>query len=138
MKKIFIHVIIVILLVVSGDAAYKYFFGPKIMDIAVTKSIDNKGKSTAPTTTFKSEDKIYLSAKGKKFAIKKATVVWYKGEIDTKNRFIVQENIEKNKAGYFIAELSVPEGLEEGSYGVTIFNADNDIIEKKIIFEIKD
>lgn len=138
MKKILIPVIILILLTAGGDAAYKYFFGPKIVDIAVTKSIDDKGKPTAPATTFTSKDKVYLSAKGKKFAIKKATVVWYKGEVETKNRVKVEENIEINKGGYFIANLSAPEGLEEGSYGVTIYNAGNDIIEKIVKFEVKD
>lgn len=138
MKKILIPVVIIILLVVGADAAYKYFFGAKIVDITVTKSIDDKGKPTAPTTTFTSKDKVYLSAKGKKFAIKKATIVWYKGEVETENRFKVEESIEINKAGYFTAELSAPEGLEAGDYGVTIFNAGNDIIEKIIKFEIKD
>ncbi len=73
----------------------------------------------------------------KKFAIKEATVVWYKGEILTKNRFKVEENIEINNSGYFTAELSIPGGLEEGEYGVAIFNGNNDIIEQKIEFKVK-
>jgi hypothetical protein len=138
MKRILIPIIIVVLIISGGGAAYKYFNGPKIVEITVTKSIDDRGKPTAPTTTFTSKDTVYLSAKGKKLAIKKATVIWYKGEVLTKNRFKVEENIEINKAGYFTAKLSVPEGLEEGEYGVTIYNAGNDIIEKIVKFEIKD
>ncbi|MBE6053788.1 MAG: hypothetical protein E7212_07715 [Clostridium sartagoforme] len=140
MKKFIIPILLVVLVIavmLAGDAAYKYFFGPKISEIVVTKSVDDKGKATEATDTFTSKDKIYLSAKGKKFAIKEATVVWYKGEILKTNRFKVEENIEKNKYGYFTAELSVPEGLEEGDYGVTIYNANNDIIEQKIKFKVK-
>ncbi len=103
----------------------------------MTKSVDDKGKPTAPTNTFTSKDTVYLSAKGKKLAIKKATVVWYKGEVLTQNRFKTEENIEITKGGYFTSKLSVPEGLEEGEYGVTIYNGGNDIIEKMVKFQVK-
>ncbi|MNI48890.1 hypothetical protein D3C81_919190 [compost metagenome] len=64
-------------------------------------------------------------------------MVWYKGEVLSKNRFKEEENIEISKAGYFTAKLSVPEGLEEGQYGVTIYNAGNTIIEKIAEFQVK-
>ncbi|EQB89851.1 hypothetical protein J2Z44_003242 [Clostridium punense] len=137
MKKLLIPVLIIVLIIGGGGAAYKYFNGPKIVEIAMTKSVDDKGKPTAPTSTFTSKDTVYLSAKGKKLAIKKATVVWYKGEVLTQNRFKTEENIEISKAGYFNAKLSVPEGLEEGEYGVTIYNGSNDIIEKMVKFQVK-
>ncbi|MBK1809823.1 hypothetical protein JHL18_04110 [Clostridium sp. YIM B02505] len=137
MKKLLIPVIIVILILIGGGAAYKYFNGPKIVDITLTKSVDDKGRPTESTNTFTSKDTVYLSAKGKKLAIKNATVVWYKGKVSTQNRFKVEENIEISKAGYFTAKLSVPEGLEEGQYGATIYNAGNHIIEKIVEFEVK-
>lgn len=137
MKKILIPIIIVVLLISGMGAAYKYFNGPKIVEITLTKSVDEKGRPTEPTNTFTSKDTVYLSAKGKKLAIKNATVVWYKGEVLSKNRFKEEENIEISKAGYFTAKLSVPEGLEEGQYGVTIYNAGNTIIEKIAEFQVK-
>lgn len=36
------------LIIVGGGASYKYFNGPKIKEIPLTKSIDDKGKATAP------------------------------------------------------------------------------------------
>lgn len=137
MKKILIPIIIVVLLISGMGAAYKYFNGPKIIEITLTKSVDEKGRPTEPTNTFTSKDTVYLSAKGKKLAIKNATVVWYKGEVLSKNRFKEEENIEISNAGYFTAKLSVPEGLEEGQYGVTIYNAGNTIIEKIAEFQVK-
>ena len=140
MRKLLIPislVILVILLLRGGGAAYKYFSGPKIIDSELTKSIDENGKATAPTITFTSKDTVYLSAKGKKLAIRKATVVWYKGEISTNNRFIVEENIKINSAGYFTAKLSLPEGLEEGHYGVSIYAAGKGIIETIHEFDVK-
>lgn len=137
MKKFLIPILLVILIWTGLNSAYNYFFGPKIIEITLTKSVDDKGKANEATNTFTSKDKIYLSAKGKKFAIKEATIVWYKGEILTKNRFKVEENIEINNSGYFTAELSIPGGLEEGEYGVAIFNGNNDIIEQKIEFKVK-
>lgn len=137
MKKLILPVAIALIVIFGGNAVYKYFAGPKVKEITLTKSIDNKGKATAPSTIFKPDDTIYFSAKGKKLAIKKATVIWYKGEVATKNRFKVEENIEKNEAGYFSAKLSAPEGLEEGQYGVTIYSADKEIMEGIWKFEVK-
>lgn len=137
MKKLLIPILVVIIIIGGGGAAYKYFTGPKITESTLTKSIDENGKPTAPATAFTPNDTIYFSAKGRKLAIKRATVVWYKGEIATSNRFKVEENIEISKAGYFSAKLSVPEGLEEGPYGVTIYNAGNHIIEAFVKFEVK-
>ena len=138
MKKLLIPVIVIILIIGGGGASYNYFFrGPKITESVLTKSIDENAKPTAPTTTFTSKDTVYFSAKGKKLAIKKATVVWYKGEVSTKNRFKVEENIEINDAGYFSSKLSVPEGLEQGNYGVTIYNGGNSTIEALWNFEVK-
>lgn len=137
MKKMLIPMLAVILIIVGGGATYKYFAGPKIIESALTKSINDKGKATAPSTTFKPKDTVYFSAKGKKLAIKKATVAWYKGEVVTKNRFKVEENIEINESGYFSAKLSAPEGLEEGQYGVTIYSAGKEIMEDIWKFEVK-
>jgi hypothetical protein len=137
MKKLLIPILAGMLLIVGGGASYKYFNGPKIKDSALTKSIDDNGKATAPSTSFKPKDTVYFSAKGKKLAIKKATVVWYKGEVATKNRFKVDENIEINKSGYFSANLSAPEGLEEGQYGVTIYSAGKEIMEGTWEFEVE-
>lgn len=138
MKKLLIPIIIVILIIGGGGAAYKYFTGPKIIETTLTKSIDENGKTTAPAAAaFTPKDTIYLSARCKKLAIKKATVVWYKGEITKNNRFKVEENIEISKSGYFSSKLSVPEGLEEGPYGVTIYNNGNSIIEALVKFEVK-
>jgi len=137
LKKLIIPIILIILIIVGGGAAYKYLFGPKIIESVLTKSIDENGKPTAPTTTFTSKDTVYFSAKGKKLIINKATVVWYKGEISTKNRFKVEENIEKNGEGYFSAKLSLPEGLEEGLYGVSIYSAGSEIMQTSYEFEVK-
>ena len=138
MKKLLIPVIVIILIIGGGGASYNYFFrGPKITDSVLTKSIDENAKPTAPTTTFTSKDTVYFSAKGKKMAIKKATVVWYKGKISTENRFKVEENIEINNEGYFSAKLSLPEGLEAGHYGVNTYSAGSKIIQSTIEFDVK-
>ncbi len=137
MKKLLIPIILIILIIVGGGAAYKYLFGPKIIESVLAKSIDENGKPTVITTTFTSKDTVHFSAKGKKLIVKKATVVWYKGEISTKNRFKVEENIEKNGAGYFSAKLSLPEGLEEGHYGVSIYSAGSEIIQTTLEFDVK-
>ena len=42
-----------------------------------------------------------------------------------------------NKAGYFSAKLTVPEGLEEGHYGVTIYVDGKDIMETSTEFDVK-
>ena len=139
MKKLLIPILVVILIIGGSAISYNYFFrGPKITESVLTKSIDENAKPTAPTTTFTSKDTVYFSAKGKKLAIKKATVVWYKGKISTMNRFKVEENIEINSAGYFSAKLSLPEGLEAGHYGVNTYSAGSEIIQSTCEFDIKD
>lgn len=139
MKKLLIPIIVIILIIVGCGASYNYFFrGPKITESVLTKSIDENGKPTAPTTTFTSKDSVYFSGKGKRFAIKKVTVVWYKGEVSTKNRFKVEESIEINSSGYFSAKLSLPEGLEPGHYGVTTYSAGSEIIQTISEFDVKD
>ena len=49
-----------------------------------------------------------------------------------------EEEVKVNKAGYFSAKLSVPNGLEEGLYGVTIFVDGSRIMEIKAEFNIKE
>ena len=138
MKKLLTPILVIILIIASCGFSYNYFLrGPKITESVLTKSIDENGKPTAPTTTFTSKDTVYFSGKGKKLAIKKVTVVWYKGEVSTKNRFKVEENIEINSAGYFSARLSLPEGLEAGHYGVTTYSAGSEIIQTISEFDIK-
>lgn len=138
MKKILTPIIIAILIIGGSGAAYNYFLrGPKITEVVLTKSVDDNGKPTAPTNSFTSKDTVYLSAKGKKLAIKEVTVVWYKGKIATENRFKVEKNIEINSSGYFSAKLSVPEGLEEGQYGVTTYSAGSEIIQTTNEFDVK-
>lgn len=138
MKKLLTPIIIAVLIIAGSGVAYNYFLrGPKVTEVVLTKSIDENGKPTAPTTTFTSKDTVYFSAKGKKLAIKKATVVWYKGKISTENRFKVEENIEINDAGYFSAKLSLPEGLEAGHYGVNTYSAGSEIIQSTSEFDVK-
>lgn len=138
MKKLLIPIIVIILIIGGGGFSYNYFFrAPKITNIVLTKSIYENAKPTEPTTTFTLKDTVYLSGKGKKLAIKKVTVVWYKGEISSKNRFKVEENIEINDEGYFCAKLSIPEGLEEGHYGVTTYSAGDEIIQTTSEFDVK-
>lgn len=138
MKKSLIPIIVIILIIVGGVAYYNYFFrGPKITDSVLTKSIDENAKPIEPTTTFTSKDTVYFSAKGKKLAIKKATVVLYKGEALTENRVKVEEGIEINSEGYFSAKLSIPEELEEGHYSVTTYSGGSDIIQSISEFDVK-
>ena len=122
----------------GGGAYYDYFFrGPKITNSILTKSVDENGKPTEPTTTFTSKDTVYFSAKGKKLAIKKATVVLYKGEALTENRVKVEEGIEINSERYFSAKLSIPEELEEGHYSVATYSGGSDIIQSIREFDVK-
>ena len=137
MNKSLIISILVSLLLFTCYHGYNYYNGPKIIDAVVSKNIDAKGTPVSITTEFSPEDTVYFSAKGNRFWIKKAQVVWYKGKIATANRFLVEENVVINKAGYFTAKLSVPKGLEEGLYGVTIYSADNDVVETHIEFDVK-
>lgn len=135
MKKILI--LVVVLLLVGFYYGYNYYNGAKIVDGVISQNIDDKGNPVDFTTEFSPEDTIYFSAKGNRFWVKEAEVVWYQGEIATENRYLVEEGVVINDAGYFTAELSVHEGLEEGRYSVTIYHAGNDIIETDAVFEVK-
>ncbi|MBP1925211.1 hypothetical protein J2Z76_001068 [Sedimentibacter acidaminivorans] len=138
MKKISITIIAVILLLIIGYFGYNYYNGPKIVDGVVSKNIDaKKGNPVDITTEFSPEDTVYFSAKGNRFWVKKADVVWYKGKIATENRFLVEENVEINNDGYFSVKLSVPEDLEEGHYGVTIYSGGKRIVETRVEFDVK-
>ena len=125
----------VMLLLVGIYYGYSYYNGPKIADGVISKSI-NGGKPAENSAEFSPEEPVYFSAKANRFWVKKAQVVWYKDSIATSNR-LVEEEVDKNEAGYFTAELSVPEGLEEGHYVVTIYEAGNDIRETHAEFEVK-
>lgn len=137
MKKSLSLIILVIILLVGAYFAYMYYNGPKIIDGLVSKAIDDNGKAVAITTEFAPEDTVYFSAEANRFWIKKATIVWYKGKIATENRFLVEEDIVVGKGGYFSTKLSVPDGLEEGLYSVSIYVAGKDIIESHTEFIIK-
>lgn len=137
MKKLLIPLVIIIFIIGAGGSAYKYFFGPKISKGTVSISIDKNGKPVEKTVVFSPEDTVYFSAKGKKLLVKKARVVWYKGEITSANRYKVESDIAISSAGYFSAKLSVPEGLEEGKYYVVIYMGGKNIIETTAHFDVK-
>lgn len=137
LKKVVTLMLGIALLLVGAFFTYEYVSEPKIVDGVMSKNIDAKGNPVDVTTTFSPEDTVYFSAKQNRFWIKKAQVVWYKGEIATKNRIYVEEDVKINKAGYFTAELSVPEGLKEGRYGVTIYVDGAKIIETKAKFDVE-
>ncbi|MBD7985478.1 hypothetical protein H9649_12830 [Sporosarcina sp. Sa2YVA2] len=137
MKKTVSTVLVVILLLVGTYFGYEYVTEPKIVDGVMSKKLDDKGKPLEVTTTFAPEDSVYFSAKRNRFWINKAKVVWYKGEIAPENRFLVEEKVSVNKGKYFLAKLTVPEGLEEGHYGVTIYVKGSKIIETKAEFNVK-
>lgn len=137
LKKKVTAILVVFLLLVGIFLGYEYVTEPKIVDGVVSKNIDDKGKPVNVTTTFSPEDTVYFSAKQNRFWIKKAQIIWYKGEITAANKFLVVEEVPKNKAGYFSTKLSVPEGLEEGQYGVNIFVDGKKIIETTAEFDIK-
>jgi len=137
LKKILISTIAVILILVSVYFAYTYYNGPKIIEGVVSKNIDDNGKPSSITTEFSPEDTVCFSAKGNRFWIKKAQVVWYKGKFATANRFLVEDDIVISNAGYFTTKLSVPEGLEEGHYHVSIYVANKNIIETHTEFDVK-
>lgn len=51
MKKILISIVVISLIIGGSGASYNYFCrGPKISNSVLTKSIDENGKPTAPTT----------------------------------------------------------------------------------------
>ena len=116
---------------------YEYVSEPKMLNGVTSKNIDSKGKPVDKTTTFSPEDTVYFSAKQNRFWIKKAQIVWYKGEIKKENRIYVEKKVKVNKGGYFTGELTVPEGLEEGQYGVTIYVDGAEIMESKAKFNVK-
>ena len=136
MKKIVISVLVAVVLYLACFYGYSYYNGAKIKDGVVSKNIDSKGKPTEISKEFSPEDTIYFTAKGNRFWVKKAQVIWYKGEFALANRILV-EDIKMNKDGYYVAKLSLPEGLEEGNYNVTIFADGNDIRETYADFIIK-
>ncbi|MER2192190.1 MAG: hypothetical protein ABS951_14615 [Solibacillus sp.] len=137
LKKIFTKVVGVIILLVGVYFVYEYVTEPKMVDGVVSKNMDDKGNPVDATADFSPEDTVYFSAKRNRFWIREAEVVWYKDEIATENRIYVEEKVKTNKAGYFSAKLSVPEGLEEGHYGVTIYVDGAKIIETKAEFDVK-
>ena len=136
-KKMVALVLGVAILLAGVFFGYEYVTEPKIVEGVMSKKIDDKGSPVDVTTTFSPEDTVYFSAKRNRFWIKKAQVVWYKGEIKKRNRFLVEEAVAISKAGYFSAKLSVPEGLEEGHYGVTIYVDGSKIIETSAEFDVK-
>ena len=136
-KKMVSLVLGVAILLAGVFFGYEYVSEPKIVEGVMSKKIDDKGNPVDVTTTFSPEDTVYFSAKRNRFWIKKAQVVWYKGEIEKRNRFLVEEAVAINKAGYFSAKLSVPEGLEEGHYGVTIYVDGSKIRETSVEFDVK-
>ena len=137
MKKMVTLILGIAILLVGTFFAYEYATEPKMVDGVVSKNIDEKGKPVDVMTSFSPEDTVYFSAKQNRFWIKNAEVVWYKDKIATANRIYVEEKVKVNKAGYFSAKLSVPEGLEEGHYGVTIYVDGSDIMETKAKFDVK-
>ncbi|MBU7594691.1 hypothetical protein [Metabacillus halosaccharovorans] len=137
MKKALITILALFILGVGVFFGYEYVTEPKMVDGVVSKNIDDKGNPIDVTTTFSPEDTIYFSAKRNRFWIKEAQIVWYKGEIKTENRFLVEKEVGVNKAGYFSTKLSVPEGLEEGHYGVTIYVKGKEIMETKAEFDVE-
>lgn len=137
MKKIAIFMVVAVVVFLGCFYGYDYYNGPKIKDGVVSKNIDTKGRPIDITKEFSPEDTVYFTAKGNRFWVKKAQVVWYKGEFTLENRLIVEDDIKINKDGYYVAKLSLPEGLEEGSYNVTIFADGNDIRETYTDFYIR-
>ena len=136
MKKIIISLLVAVVVYLGIFYGYSYYNGAKIIDGVVSKAVDAKGRPTELTKEFSPEDTVYFTAKGNRFWVKEAQVVWYKGEMTKQNRILV-EDVKINKEGYYVSKLSLPEGLEEGYYNVTIFAAGNDIRETSSDFNIK-
>ena len=136
MKKIIISILVAVVVYLGIFYGYSYYNGAKIIDGVVSKAVDAKGRPTELTKEFSPEDTVYFTAKGNRFWVKEAQVVWYKGEMTKQNRILV-EDVKINKEGYYVSKLSLPEGLEEGYYNVTIFVAGNDIRETSSDFNIK-
>lgn len=121
MKKAIPIILGIFLLGLGIFLVYEYATETKIVEGVTSKAIDDKGRPSDITNLFTQGETVYFSAKRNRFWINEAEVVWYKGEIKQENRFLVEEEVLVNDAKYFTAELSVPEGLEEGHYGVTIY-----------------
>lgn len=137
MKKAITTVLGIFLLGLGIFLLYEYASEPKIVDGVTAKAIDEKGRPSEVTNTFAPGEAVYFFAKRNRFWTNEAEVVWYKGEIKTENRFLVEEEVPVNDAKYFTAELSVPEDLEEGHYGVTIYVKGKKIMETHAEFDIK-
>ena len=135
MKKSVITVFSVLLLMGVFYFGHQYLNGPKIIEGIVSTEVPVKGNLMDNTTKFNSDEPIYFSAKGNRFWVKEAKVIWYKGEIRTGNRYLEEKVIISD--GYFTTKLSIPEGLEEGIYGVGIYASGNDVMETKALFEVK-
>lgn len=135
MNKSVIAVFSVLLLMGAFYFGHQYVNGPKIVEGVVTNERPVEGKSMESKEVFESDEPVYFTAKGNRFWVKEAHVIWYKGEIRTGNRYL--EEVVKISDGSFTAELSVPEGLEEGIYGVGIYAKGNDVMETKVLFEVK-
>ena len=79
LKKILTKVVGVIVLLVGVYFVYEYVSEPKMVDGVVSKKIDDKGNPVDVTAEFTPEDTVHFSAKQNRFWIKKAQIVWYKG-----------------------------------------------------------
>lgn len=137
MKKAIPIILGIFLLGLGIFLVYEYATETKIVEGVTSKAIDDKGRPFDITNLFTQGETVYFSAKRNRFWINEAEVVWYKGEIKQENRFLVEEEVLVNDAKYFTAELSVPEGLEEGHYGVTIYVKGKKIMETKAEFDVK-
>ncbi|AMO85115.1 hypothetical protein B857_03514 [Solibacillus isronensis B3W22] len=137
MKKAIPIVLGIFLLGLGIFLVYEFATEPKIVEGVTSKAIDDKGRPSDITNLFTQGETVYFSAKRNRFWTNEAEVVWYKGEIKQENRFLVEEEVLVNDAKYFTAELSVPEGLEEGHYGVTIYVKGKKIMETHAEFDVK-
>ncbi|AWE09287.1 hypothetical protein DCE79_11555 [Lysinibacillus sp. 2017] len=134
-KRVVLLLVGIVILSVGTTNLYGYVTERKILNGVVSKDLSDKGMPVG-MTMFTPEDTVYFTAKGNQFWIKKAEIVWYKGEIDRKNRIHVEKNVALNKEGYFTAKLPAPEGLEEGHYGVTIYVEGSDFMQTRAEFDV--
>ena len=134
-KKVVLLLLGLFILSVGTTNLYGYVNERKIVNGVVSREISDKGMPVG-MTMFAPEDTVYFTAKGNKFWVKKAKVVWYKGEIARENRIHVEENVAINKEGYFTAKLPVSKGLEEGHYGVTIYVEGSDFMQTRSEFDV--
>ena len=135
-KKVVLLLLGIAILSMGTSNLYGYVTERKIVNGVVSRNLSDKGMPVG-MTMFAPEDTVYFTAKANKFWVKKAEIVWYKGEIDRKNRIHVEKNVALNKEGYFTAKLSVPKGLEEGQYGVTIYVDGSDFMQTRAVFDVK-